>query len=106
MFQNCDDLLNGLPDIDASGVAASLLIENNMHVRTTYWNGYQRVNRNGTEATNAPVLLPTSGTATTDTKAIVTGNSVRFATTYAAVTANNAIMVNNTPEYNYPEPTP
>lgn len=102
LFQNCDDLLNGLPDIDASGVAASLTIENNMHIRTSYWNGTARVNRTGTERSNAPIILPVSGTTSTDTRALVIGNSVRFATTYAAVQINNAIMANNTPEYNYP----
>lgn len=102
MFEDCDDFCSGLPDIDATGVTALLMVTGNVHARTTYWNGSARVNRTGTETTNAPVLLPVSGSSSTDTKAIVTENSVRFATTYGVVTRNGAIMLNNTPDYNYP----
>lgn len=96
-FQNCDDLLNGLPDIDASGVSAGLIISNNEHIRETYYSGGVRVNRTGTETTNAPVILPALGTGEGDTRALVNGNLVRFSTTYNAVASNGAKLVNNTP---------
>lgn len=100
-FQNCDDLLNGLPDIDCSAVSASLLIADNTHIRTSYYNNGTRTNRTGSELTNAPCILPTSGVTEFDTKAIIIGNSVRFATTYTPVTNNNALVSNNQPEYIY-----